>query len=462
MPSQVQSAQAPTDLEAVERAQTTTSNAPGLKNSQRYLILFIVSWNTLVVTFLSTSLLVATPEIANDLNTTPELLNVTNAGVLIAMGFSSLLWSPLAEIITRRHSYNAALLLMFVASIGTAVAPNMRTFTAMRVVSGFTGTYFMVAGQTIIADIFIPTSRGKAVGCMQVGSVAGTAVGPCIAGIIVTFSTWRSIYWLQVAMSGLGFGLSLFFIPDIRSEVKQVYSDFDASELSFRGIISRFNPVKMFKVYLRPQVFLADLCCGLLAITQYGLLTSIRHVINPRFNLTAPLVSGLFYLAPGAGFIMGSLLGGKISDRTVKKYIVKRDGLRLPKDRLNSGLGCFFVILPISMLLYAWGLDKEFGGLPLPIIMGIGIGIGLMGAYNGLNTYTAEVFPKERSEVVCSKYVLQYIFGAAASAAIVPLIDAVGIGWAFTIFTFCKLLAGFFVLVIARLAPDTGVWAYKS
>lgn len=155
----------------------STDNGKKLGISRKCLILFIVSWNTLVVTFLSTSLLVATPEIAADLNTTSEKLNITNAGVLIAMGCSSLIWSPLGEILSRKRSYDTATVVMFLASIGTALAPDMATFTAMRVISGLTGTYFMVAGQTIIADIFEPIYRGTAVGCLQVGSVAGTALG---------------------------------------------------------------------------------------------------------------------------------------------------------------------------------------------------------------------------------------------------------------------------------------------
>lgn len=127
-----------------------------LPSWRKYLILFVVSWMTLCVTFSSTSLLVATPEISADLSTTSEILNVTNAGVLIAMGLSSLIWSPLSDIFGRRLVYNIAIFFLFVPSIGTAVAPDMATFTAMRMVSGFTGTYFMVAGQTVIADIFEP------------------------------------------------------------------------------------------------------------------------------------------------------------------------------------------------------------------------------------------------------------------------------------------------------------------
>jgi hypothetical protein len=43
-----------------------------------------------------------------------------------------------------------------------------------------------------------------------------------------------------------------------------------------------------------------------------------------------------------------------------------------------------------------------------------------MGSFNGLNTYTAEVLPEKRSEVISGKYIVQYIFGAGSSAAVVP------------------------------------------
>jgi len=47
---------------------------------------------------------------------------------------------------------------MFVCSIGMAAAPNLAVFVAMRLLAGFEGTYFMVAGQTVIADLYIPVS----------------------------------------------------------------------------------------------------------------------------------------------------------------------------------------------------------------------------------------------------------------------------------------------------------------
>jgi hypothetical protein len=70
-----------------------------------------------------------------------------------------------------------------------------------------------------------------------------------------------------------------------------------------------------------------------------------------------------------------------------------------------------------------------------------------MGSFNGLNTYIAEVLPEKRSEVISGKYIVQYIFGAGSSAAVVPCINAVGVGWTFTI---CKFGSDFLVCLRVR------------
>jgi hypothetical protein len=216
--------------------------------------------------------------------------------------------------------------------------------------------------------------------------------GPCICGVIVNYHHWRTTYWLQVAQAGFGLALSLIFIPGIKSEVLQLSEKPAGEKITVREALGKFNCIRVFKLYGRPPVLLADLACGFLAITQYGLLASIRHTINPRFNLTTTLISGIFYISPGVGFIVGSLVGGRFSDHTVKRWIVRRNGVRLPKDRLNSGFVYLFIVLPISTLLYGWGLDKNFGGLALAVVMAFWIGVGLMGAWNGLNTYTAGTY----------------------------------------------------------------------
>lgn len=126
-----------------------------------------------------------------------------------------------------------------------------------------------------------------------------------------------------------------------------------------------------------------------MSFNQYGLLSAIRFSFTERFGLDSPLQSGLFYLAPGGGFLLGSTIGGRISDHTVKKWIRKRNGMRLPRDRLRSGLGALFLVLPLGTLLFGWGLDRELGGMALPAVSAFFAGAGLMWSFNGLNTYAA-------------------------------------------------------------------------
>ncbi|KAL4927007.1 putative MFS transporter [Aspergillus undulatus] len=455
-----------TDHVQLQKTPTTKSIHAGfaLPKWRKAIILFVVSWMTLAVTFSSTSLLPATPEIATEFNTTSEILNITNAGVLLAMGFSSLLWGPLTLLLGRRISYNIAVAVLVACSGATAGSRNMAMFTAFRVLGGWTGTSFMVSGQTVLADIFEPEVRGTAVGFFMLGSVTGPAIGPCIGGVIVTFASWRYIYWLQTAMAGFGLILSLIFVPEVQQEVSNTGLDNEKpnnkKKITLRYALSVFNPIRVFRMWLYPNIFFSHLTCGLLATYLYALLSSARTIFNPRFNLTSALVSGLFYLAPGAGFLVGSVLGGRLSDHTVKKYTQRR-GYRLPQDRLNSGLIMLSLLLPGAILIYAWTLDQGVGGMPVPIIAGFIGGAGLMGSFNGLNTYAAEALPKYRQEVISGKYIIQYIFSAGASALVVPLIDKIGVGWTFTISACFTLTGAVLVLIIARFGIDMQHWVER-
>ncbi|PWY79509.1 synaptic vesicle transporter [Aspergillus sclerotioniger CBS 115572] len=467
-----EAATAPASEKTLPTSEKTSGKSSAITNGydlpfwRKSIILFIVSWMTLAVTFNSTSLLPATPEIATQFDTTEEILNVTNAGVLLAMGFSSLIWGPMGQLIGRRMAYNIAILVLCGCSAGTAAATNMQMFTAFRILGGLTGTSFMVMGQTILADIFEPVVRGTAVGFFMTGTVTGPAIGPCIGGIIVTWASWRNIFWVQVAMTGFGLILSFLFVPEIPSADTKITST--ATEKPYSRttktlhIISAFNPTRIFRLWVYPNIFLADLTCGLLSTFQYGLLTSARSIFNPRFHLTTALVSGLFFLSPGAGFLVGSILGGRLSDRMVKKWIVKRNGVRLPQDRLNSGLITLFLVLPAAALIYGWTLQEGVGGMVVPIIAAFFGGVGLMGTFNGLNTYAAEALPHRRSEVISGKYIIQYLFSAGSSAAVDPLIGAIGVGWTFTICVFFSLIGGVLVVIITRKGLDMQRWVERK
>lgn len=202
------------------------------------------------------------------------------------------------------------------------------------------------------------------------------------------------------------------------------------------------------------NVMSQHLSCGFLSWTQYSLLAAPRHVLSTRFGLTSSLTTGLFYIAPATGFLLGTIIGGWFSDKTVQRWIAIR-GERLPQDRLNAGMFSFFAVIPFFILLQGWGLQCDecsmaVGGLALPVVTSFCTAAGLLAAFASLNTYcagrlhsfypqwssidmTVEAIPKKRREIIAGKYMVQYTFAAISSASAVPLIEAVGSGPAGTI-----------------------------
>ncbi|KKY26716.1 putative mfs transporter [Phaeomoniella chlamydospora] len=183
-----------------------------------------------------------------------------------------------------------------------------------------------------------------------------------------------------------------------------------------------------------PNLTTAALATSALVWNMYSLLTPIRYVLNPRFHLTSPLQSGLFYIAPGCGYLLGTFIGGRWADHTVKKYIEKK-GTRVPEDRLRSCIPFLGCVIPGCMLVYGWTVDKAVGGIPVPVLAMFLQGVAQLFCFPSLNTYCLDVMQSKgkSSEVVASNYMCRYLFGAAGSAAVLPAIEAIGVGWFSTI-----------------------------
>ncbi|GME22329.1 putative mfs [Neofusicoccum parvum] len=438
---------------AMRKLESNTAHNYGYPLWRKGLIVFATSWVTLAATFSSTSLFSAAGEIAAEFGSTAVDVNVSNAGVMLAMAFSSFIWGPIGMILGRKMSFNMCIVVLFFFTLGTALAPNMRTFVVMRVLSGLSGTYFHVSGQAILAEYFPPVQRGTATGFFLAGTVLGPPLGPLVAGIIVTYKSWRVILWLQAAMCGCGLIMSLIFIPYSRTLDAPTFRETSVSQM-----IGHFNPSHIFKLMIYPNVLFTDLACGLLSWSQYTLLSAPRHIITTRFHLTSPIVSGLFYLSPAAGFLVGTLVGGRASDRTVRAWLARRRGVRVPQDRLRSGAPAFFLVVPVSSLAYGWCLERGVGGLPLPVAMAFCTAAGLLAAFASLNTYCAEVMPRRRAAVIATKYCVQYCFAAAASGASVPMIDAIGVGATSTVSAVFVLVGGVLTLVTAKYGLNMQDW----
>jgi MFS family permease len=313
--------------------------------------------------------------------------------------------------------------LFFAFSIGTALAPNLASFFIFRILTALQGTAFLVIGSSVIGDIYKPvcpiysfssppfssmyrvsltkpqTERGAALGYFLSGTLIGPALGPFIGGIIVTFGSWRNIFWLQTALAGTATLLTYFLLPETihykRSEELQGLNR--KKKLGMMWIW--LNPLRVIKLYRYPNLLTVSIASSSLVWNMYSLLTPIRYVLNPRFHLTTPLQSGLIYIAPGAGYLVGTFVGGRYADHIVKKWIRIR-GERVAEDRLRSCTLFLGGVIPACMMVYGWSIEKGKGGLALPIVMMFLQGVAQLFCFPSLNTYCLDVMQSRSSEVV--------------------------------------------------------------
>ena len=265
------------------------------------------------------------------------------------------------------------------------------------------------------------------------GTLIGPALGPFIGGIIVTYRSWRAIFWLQTALSGLAVVLAFLLLPEtIHTKKVDDLEGFSARHKA-KVLWRLINPLRVMRLYAYPNLVAAGLASSALIWNMYSLLTPIRYVLNPRFGLTTPMQGALFYLAPGAGYLVGTFFGGRYADHTVRAWMARRGGTRVPEDRLRSSLPFMGLIIPACMLIYGWGVETGSGGIPLAVVTLFLQGVAQLFCFPSLNTYCLDVMPGRSAEVIAGNYFVRYLFACAGTAVVLPAVEGVGVGWFSTI-----------------------------
>jgi len=420
---------------------------------RKAVITFVLAWCGFLAPISSTTVLAAVPEVAATYSSTGDIINLSNALYLIFMGLSPCFWGPMGQVYGRRWTCILAAVLFTAFSIGTALAPTLASFFVFRVLTAFQGTAFLIVGASCIGDVYRPTERATALGWFLSGTLIGPAFGPFVGGIIVTFRSWRDIFWLQSALAGAALVLVAALLPEtIHQKRARALAGLTAGAYAAQ-MWAWTNPLRVVRLYRYPNLAVVGLASSSLVWNMYSLLTPIRYVLNPRFGLTSPLQSGLFYIAPGCGYLLGTFVGGRWADRTVRLWIRRRNGERVPEDRLRSALWAMGAVIPGCILIYGWSVEKVVGGVPLPVIVMFVQGIAQLFCFPALNTYCLDVMQKRSGEVVAGNYMVRYLFGAVGTAVVLPAIDGIGVGWFSTIsalFLVVSTIAVYFTTLYGR------------
>lgn len=144
---------------------------------------------------------VALPAIAEDLDATlGDLQWVLNA-YLVTLSAFVLLGGSLGDRYGRKRVFLLGLGGFTVASIACGLAPTVGVLIAARAVQGLGAALLVPGSLAIIAAVFDPEDRARAVGAWSgLGGIA-SAIGPFVGGYLVDSVSWRVAFLVNVPMA---------------------------------------------------------------------------------------------------------------------------------------------------------------------------------------------------------------------------------------------------------------------
>ncbi|KAI0847318.1 MFS general substrate transporter [Daldinia vernicosa] len=121
-------------------------------------------------------------------------------------------WAGISDAFGRKPPLYVCMVLFLIGSIIFALAQDMDTVIAARVLQGFGGGGIDVLTQVILADMTTLEERSKYLGLMAIPSAVGNIMGPSVGGLFTTYATWRWVGWINLPFLGIGTPLVFFFL----------------------------------------------------------------------------------------------------------------------------------------------------------------------------------------------------------------------------------------------------------
>ncbi|KAI0832166.1 putative multidrug resistance protein fnx1 [Hypoxylon sp. FL0890] len=169
----------------------------------------------------ATAVSTALPSIIHDLGTSQGFVWIANSYLLTTTAFTPI-FGQTANIFGR-----SALTLLAIAifAIGSAIAgpaPTLGAIVAGRAIQGIGCAGLNTMVEMVVCDLVPLRERGKFMGFIFAIYAVSTIIGPLVGGAFATYVTWRWVFYINLPLSGLTFGMvviSLKALPKGTSSV---------------------------------------------------------------------------------------------------------------------------------------------------------------------------------------------------------------------------------------------------
>ncbi|USW56623.1 Putative major facilitator superfamily, MFS transporter superfamily [Septoria linicola] len=415
--------------------------------------------------------------IANDLNVTSSKINITVTTYLIIQGLAPMMIAGFSDKAGRRPAYIICFTIYIIANLALGLQNSYVALLILRMLqsAGSSGTIALANG--LVGDCITSAERGQYIAWASLGSILGPTLSPIIGGLLVQYLDWHWIFWFLLILSGACFVPLFLFLPETcrnivgDGSVPPPWSSWNLTDsIRFkhrakRGIkvdeeklaelrknykLTVPNPMSTLVAMTDLETALILLATGLAMACFYALSTGISDLFSKNYGFDELHVSFMF-LPIGGGSIIAAFTTGRMVDWNYRRHakrlnypVIKNRDMDLSNfpielARVQIGLP-ILVGAALAVIGYGWMMDHKIS-LAGPIIMLFILGYCLIAGFQVLNVLMLDIYPGQPATATAANNVFRCLLGAAASAAITPMSNAIGNGWAYTILAILVLLS---------------------
>ncbi|HET9895738.1 MAG TPA: MFS transporter [Streptosporangiaceae bacterium] len=279
-----------------------TTRPPAVEAQARTSLAMVVVMTGVLITAVDTTIVVlALPEIQSGLHVALSSVVWIVIGYLLVITLLATQVGRLGDIFGRVRMYECGFAVFILGSFACALAWNEASIIGFRVLQGIGGAFVTANSGAIIADLFPREKRGRAYGYNSVGWSIGAVLGIVLGGIIVTYVSWRWIFWINVPIGGAALVLATRVLVDRGQRARR--------RLDLAGMLAL--GFGLFGVlWAMTKLATASFDAGLGGYLAGGLALLVAFVFIERRQSEPMLDLGLFkipMLAPslGASFFQG-------------------------------------------------------------------------------------------------------------------------------------------------------------
>ncbi|KAJ5597875.1 Major facilitator superfamily domain general substrate transporter [Penicillium hordei] len=437
--------------------------------------------------------------LASDLNVSASMINLTVTSYMIFQGIAPMFIGDFADRTGRRPAYIICFVIYIASNIGLALQDSYAALIVLRCLQSSGISSSVALSAATVADISTKQERGSMMGFVMAGNFMGPAIGPIIGGLLAQYLGWRSIFWFLTIASGVFLLPLLLFLPETARNVvgdgsspaqrwnrplihlfsrqngdKQDPSDKDSldrpgSSDSPKKIIEHKlqfpNPLKPLILVFHPNSIIILLVTGIIMGGNMTVLSSITEIYTAQYGLDE-LEIGLCYISLGTGSIVASVVTGRLLDWNYQRMAANKaaNSAAPEQDTTENSISVekarSMITIPLvvlgSLTVLAFGWVLKYGApLAAPEVLLFFVGVGQTGGFISTSTLLVDLHTANPAAATAANNMVRSFFSAAASAAIDPMLTAMGRGWTFTLVAFILLATIPFLLLLC------GMWCQK-